>query len=77
MSSLGSFVSSRRKTLGLTQQNLAESLGYTVQAISKFENGQSEMDLSSLPELAKALGLSLDDLFHGDALLKRILREVF
>lgn len=64
MSSLGSFVSSRRKTLGLTQQNLAESLGYTVQAISKFENGQSEMDLSSLPELAKALGLSLDDLFH-------------
>jgi|LAHS01.1.fsa_nt_gb transcriptional regulator with XRE-family HTH domain len=64
MESLGSYVATRRRTLGLTQQNLADALGYSVQAISKFENGLSQMDLSSLPTLAKALSLSLDELVH-------------
>ncbi len=62
MNSLGAYVSQRRKTLGLRQQDLADALGYTVQAISKFENAQSQMDISSLPKLAQTLQLSLEDL---------------
>lgn len=61
-STLGAFVSQRRKKLGLRQQELADDLGYTVQAISRFENGQFQLDLSTLPVLAKTLHLSLDDL---------------
>jgi transcriptional regulator with XRE-family HTH domain len=64
MESLGSYVAKRRRSLGLTQQQLADALGYSVQAISKFEKGLSQMDLSSLPTLAKALSLSLDELLH-------------
>jgi transcriptional regulator with XRE-family HTH domain len=62
MESLGAYVAQRRRSLGLTQQALADSLGYSVQAISKFEKGSSQMDLSSLPSLASALSLSLDEL---------------
>lgn len=60
--SLGEFVSRRRKELGLRQQEVADALGYTVQAISKFETGLSQMDLATLPALASFLKLSLDDL---------------
>jgi transcriptional regulator with XRE-family HTH domain len=61
---LGRYIVSRRKELGLRQIDLANSLGYSVQAISKFENGLSQMDLRSLCSLAKVLSLSLDDLLH-------------
>jgi transcriptional regulator with XRE-family HTH domain len=61
---LGRYIVSRRKELGLRQIDLAEALGYSVQAISKFENGLSQMDLRSLCALAKELSLSLDDLLH-------------
>jgi transcriptional regulator with XRE-family HTH domain len=61
---LGTYCAERRKNLNLTQAQVAETLGYTVQAISKFENGHTEMSLSSLTMLAKLLSLSLDDLLH-------------
>jgi transcriptional regulator with XRE-family HTH domain len=63
-STLGVFVSQRRKELGLRQQDLADALGYMVQAISRFENGQFQLDLATLPSLAKTLHLSLDDLLN-------------
>ena len=50
---LGTYCAERRKNLNLTQAQVAETLGYTVQAISKFENGHTEMSLSSLTMLAK------------------------
>jgi transcriptional regulator with XRE-family HTH domain len=64
MNSLGSFVCQRRKALGLRQQDLADELGYSVQAISKFENQQTQMDIASLPRLAQVLKLSLEDLLQ-------------
>jgi transcriptional regulator with XRE-family HTH domain len=64
MSGLGTFVYERRKELNLRQQDLADALGYTVQAISRFENGACSMDISSLPALAGLLKISLDDLYH-------------
>lgn len=77
MDSLGLFVCKRRKTLGLRQQDLADQLGYTVQAVSKFENGQSSMDVASLPGLAKALSLSLEDLLHEKDEVSRPCNVVF
>jgi transcriptional regulator with XRE-family HTH domain len=59
---LASFVTTRRKKLNLRQSDLANALGYTVQAISKFESGESQIAISSLPALANLLALSVDDL---------------
>jgi transcriptional regulator with XRE-family HTH domain len=42
---------------------LAKALGYTNQAISKFEMGGSQISIAVLPELADLLKISLDDLF--------------
>ena len=60
---LGKFVAERRKSLNLRQSDLAEALGYTTQAISKFEAGESQIAIVVLPNLANLLQLSLDDLF--------------
>jgi transcriptional regulator with XRE-family HTH domain len=59
---LGLYVAERRKTLGLTQGDLAKALGYTAQGISKFESGDSQISILVLPKLANLLNESLDDL---------------
>ena len=63
-SGLGTYVSNRRKALGLTQNDLAQSLGYTSQGISKFESGESQISILVLPKLANLLQESLDDLLN-------------
>jgi transcriptional regulator with XRE-family HTH domain len=59
---LGKRIAARRKELGLTQEALAEKLGITAQAVSKWENDQSCPDISTLPRLAEILGVSTDTL---------------
>lgn len=52
-----------RKKAGLTQDALANRLGVTYQAVSKWENGFSAPDISVLPILADLLDCSIDALF--------------
>lgn len=59
---LGKRIASLRKKLGMTQDKLAEALGVTAQAVSKWENDQSCPDITTLPRLAKILGVSTDTL---------------
>ena len=59
---LGKRISANRKGLGLTQEQLAEKLGVTAQAVSKWENDQSCPDISILPRLAEVFGISTDAL---------------
>ena len=59
---LGKRIVSHRKTLGLTQDQLAEKLGVTAQAVSKWENDQSCPDIGMLPKLATIFGISTDEL---------------
>ena len=59
---LGKRISTRRKALGLTQDQLAEKLGVTAQAVSKWENDQSCPDITALPRLAEIFGISVDTL---------------
>ncbi|MDR0325351.1 MAG: helix-turn-helix domain-containing protein [Oscillospiraceae bacterium] len=56
-------ISRYRKGLGLTQEALADKLGVTFQAVSKWETGQTMPDTALLPELARALRVSVDKLF--------------
>ena len=55
-------ISRYRKNLGLTQEALAEKLGITFQAVSKWETGQTVPDTTLLPALAHTLGISIDKL---------------
>lgn len=58
----GEVISKRRKELGLTQNQLAQSLNISFQAISKWENGTTFPDVTMLPKLAAALNTTVDAL---------------
>ena len=51
-------ISRYRKDLGLTQEALADKLGITFQAVSKWETGQTVPDTALLPKLAHILKLA-------------------
>lgn len=61
-STLGNRITKNRKRLGLTQDQLAEKLGITAQAVSKWENDLSCPDISILPKLADIFEISIDEL---------------
>ena len=56
-----------RKKAGLSQLDLADALGVSRQSVSKWETGESNPDITKLPALAKALGVSIDWLLSEDA----------
>lgn len=59
---VGYIIAQKRKELGYTQQRLAERLGISFQAVSKWENGASTPDISLLPQIAHILNMSVDAL---------------
>ena len=59
---LGKRIVQHRKQLGLTQDQLAERLGVTAQAVSKWENDQSCPDITMLPKLAEIFSTTTDAL---------------
>lgn len=62
---LGKRISSLRREKGMKQEELAEKMGVSPQAVSKWENDQTCPDISALPQLAKILGISVDELLTG------------
>lgn len=60
--SMGAVIASLRKQHGMTQLELAEQMGVTDKAVSKWERNLSCPDISSLPKLAELFGVSVDDL---------------
>lgn len=58
----GEVICKRRKELGLTQNQLAQSLNISFQAVSKWENGTAYPDIEMLPKLAAALSTTADAL---------------
>lgn len=61
-------LAARRKALGLSQEALAERIGVTRQAISKWERSESSPDTDNLIALAALYEVSLDDLLYEDVL---------
>ena len=67
--SIGKMIKELRKNRGLTQEELAEKIGVTAQAISKWENESGMPDLSQIVPLAHVFGVSTDTLLGtGDTL---------
>ena len=54
-----------RKNKGLTQNELGERVGVSFQAVSKWERGESLLDVAILPDLAKILETSIDNILLG------------
>jgi len=62
---IGSFIMSRRKELGMTQQQLADKLHVSFQAVSKWENGTTYPNIEVLYELAIVLDVTTDEILIG------------
>ena len=60
---IGTKIKEFRKQRGITQEQLANSIGISFQAISKWENNLALPDISLAPILAGYFGVSMDDLF--------------
>ena len=58
-----------RKSKGLTQEELAESLYVSRTAVSKWESGRGCPSIDSLKEISKYFGVSIDDLLSGEKLI--------
>ncbi len=63
---IGRFIAEKRKRQNLTQAQLAEKLGITDRAVSKWETGKSLPDASSMLELCAILGVTVNDLLSGE-----------
>ena len=63
---IGKFIAQRRKGVNLTQAQLAERLGITDRAVSKWERGLAMPDSSVMLELCAILEISVNDLLSGE-----------
>ena len=61
---LGTMIAELRKQHGMTQLELAEKMGVTDKAVSKWERDLSCPDINSLPNLAEILGVSVEELMQ-------------
>jgi transcriptional regulator with XRE-family HTH domain len=72
---LGRRIAELRRAAKLTQENLAEKTGYSVDFISLVERGVNAPSVEHLPDFAVALGVSLKDLFDFEELPRAVLRR--
>lgn len=64
-----------RKAYGYSQETLAEKIGVSRQAISKWERGESSPDTDNLIALANVYGITLDELLEGEKPIKKSVKE--
>lgn len=63
---VGEQIAALRKSKGLTQSELGERTGVSFQAVSKWERGETLPDITLLPDLAKVLETSIDNILLGN-----------
>ncbi len=63
---IGQFIAKQRKLKNLTQEDLAEKLGITKNAVSKWERGLCLMDMSLLKPLSEILKVNVNDILAGE-----------
>lgn len=66
MSSFGEFLYTLRKEKNMTQAELAETLGVTNKAVSKWETGEAMPETSQLLPISRIFGVSVDELLNGE-----------
>lgn len=72
---IGKFISESRKSKQITQEQLAEKLGVSKNAVSKWERGLNLPDASIMQELCYILEISLNELFAGEHLKEKEIKK--
>lgn len=72
---IGQFIANCRKDKKLTQEQLAEKLNISKNAVSKWERGICLMDMSLLKPLSEILGVSLNDILSGEKISEDKIKE--
>ena len=65
--SMGEIISTLRKEKGMTQKDIADKLGITDKAVSKWERDVAFPDTATIPKLAEILGVSVEELMQAKA----------
>lgn len=73
---IGKFILELRKGKNMTQQELADKIGVTDRAISKWENGRGMPDISMLSLLANELNCTIQELLNGRKMTKEELLDL-
>lgn len=73
---IGKFIAEKRKEKKLTQEQLAEQLNISKNAVSKWERGLNLPDVSIMQDLCKILGIALNELFAGEKIDDEKYKEV-
>lgn len=63
---IGKYIAGKRKTLGMTQKQLAEKLNMSDKSVSKWERGVCLPDVSVYMELCEILGISINEFLAGE-----------
>ena len=66
LAKIGAYIAAKRKSLGLTQRQVAEKLGMSDKSVSKWERGICLPDVSVYLELCSILGITLNEFFAGE-----------
>ncbi|MCL2574611.1 MAG: helix-turn-helix domain-containing protein [Defluviitaleaceae bacterium] len=65
IASIGKFLKKSRRHHGLTQGDVAEHLGVSPQAVSKWERGENLPDMAFLPDISKLLEIGVDEILNA------------
>lgn len=68
---IGSFIKKIRKDNNLTQKELADKLGVTYQAVSKWENGLNIPDIGIIKEISKLYNIDINEILDGEKKKKK------
>ncbi len=71
---IGKFIMTMRQKKKITQEELAQKLGVTDKAVSKWENGRCMPDISLLEPLAGELGITINELIKGEIIENKSLK---
>ena len=74
---IGKFIQTKRKEKNLNQSELAEKLGVSNKAVSKWENGLNMPDLSLFKPLCEILDISIKELMSGEKIKEEEYQEKF
>jgi len=68
---IGELIKKIRKDNNLTQAELADKLGVTYQAVSKWENGKNIPDIAILKQISEGFNIDINDLLNGDHIINK------
>ncbi len=72
---IGKYIAAKRKTLGLTQKQLAEKLNMSDKSVSKWERGICLPDVTVYLELCKILGISINEFLAGEDIIEENIEQ--